>query len=157
MSSITEFRNKRAVKAATTSSSSDEIIDWKSRQSKLFIQRGFYFRLLNNEFGDEYKWSHTKSSDAFEILMSNKDDSVDIVEFRCKVYRKDDSSDEIVTKKIYSLFPADNFPSKELYLFRENVKWIYCPANFEGELRFNIVFDERGLKYLTQENVQRTI
>jgi hypothetical protein len=24
-------------------------------------------------------------------------------------------------------------------------------------LRFNIVFDERGLKYLTQENVQRTI
>lgn len=148
MSSISDFRNKR--NNAMSKISTD---NWESLNSKLFEQRGFYFRLANPDFGNKYHWCHAKSDDAFKIMMNNMSDEVDVIDFKCRVFAKDPMCDDdgITPKKIYSLFPADSFPSKELYLFRENLKWIYCPASFDGDLHFQIVMDERGLKYLSKE------
>lgn len=148
MSSITDFRTRRSTAVSKTSSNS-----WESVNRKLFEQRGYYFRLTNPDFRNEYTWCHEKSDDAFKILMANKSDQVDVLDFKCKVFTKDPTCDDetIVPKKVYSLFPYDSFPSKELYQFRENLKWIYCPEHFHGELTFQLVMDERGLKFLTRD------
>lgn len=147
--SISDFRNKRTNAVSKTS-----IDNWESLNSKLFEQRGFYFRIINQEFGNKYHWSHAKSDEAFKVMMENKSDEADVIDFKCKVFAKDSMCDDdgIIPKKLYALFPSEMFPSKELYLFRENLKWIYCPASFEGDLCFQLIMDERGLKYLTKEN-----
>lgn len=147
--SISDFRNKRTNAVSKVSEDT-----WESLNSKLFEQRGFYFRLANPDFGNKYHWAHAKSDDAFKVMMENKSDEVDVIDFKCRVFSKDETSDDetIVPKKLYALFPSEMFPSKELYLFRENLKWIYCPYSFDGDLYFQLIMDERGLKYLTKEN-----
>jgi hypothetical protein len=149
MSSISDFRSKRNNAASKTSTN-----NWEAMNSKLFEQRGFYFRLTNPDFCKKYQWSHAKSDNAFDVMMSNMDDQIDVIDFKCRVFSKDPMCDDdgIIPKKIYSLFPQTLFPSKELYQFRQNLKWIYCPASFDGELTFQVVMDERGLKFLTKES-----
>lgn len=145
MSTISEFRAKLSNSSSTMSDNT-----WESLNAKLFKQRGFYFRLSNPEFGKQYHWCHASDGDAFARIMTGQDNDVEVLDFSCKVFSKDQDVDMdfIQPKKVYALFPKDMFPSNELYNLRENLKWVFCPQNFEGELNFQIVFDERGLKYL---------
>jgi len=147
MSSILEFRSKLA---AAYSSSTTPDDSWESLNAKLFKQRGFYFRLANPEFGNRYKWCHAKDPDAFARLVTSQENDTEVFDFSCKVFYKDKDLDLdfVQPKKIYELTPKNLFPRNEFYNLQENLKWIYVPQNFEGELNFQLVFDERGLKDL---------